>query len=240
VQLTVSDGAALGARVDALGKPLRGVVITHAHPDHYGGLAELVRELDVPVVATAGVAQVIRRDDPVKEQIPRPMFGDEWARERAFPDGLARDGETLTFGDIALQVTDLGPGESPHDSVWALAGEPATVFSGDVAYDRCHCYLADGHHAEWLANIDRLRRELPAGAVDAIGRADWTDPEQARADVVATMLDLLPSDVLRFLMELSIDPLAAALGAPMPNRTPGDRARAPTTCAAAASSRTTS
>lgn len=43
--LTVSDGRALRARVDALGKPLLGVVVTHAHPDHYGGLASLLAGL---------------------------------------------------------------------------------------------------------------------------------------------------------------------------------------------------
>jgi len=76
--LTVSDGRALRASVENLEKPLLGVIITHAHPDHYGGLVELVDNLDVPVFATAGVGEVIRRDDPVKEQILRPMFGDEW------------------------------------------------------------------------------------------------------------------------------------------------------------------
>src|SRR5713101_486996 len=139
--LTVSDGRALRARVDALGKPLLGVVITHAHPDHYGGLVELVRDLDVPVFATEGVASVIRRDDPIKEQILRPMCGDEWAAERAFPDHIVADGEIVALDGIRLQVTDLGPGESPHDSVWALADEPRAVFSADVGYDRRHCYL---------------------------------------------------------------------------------------------------
>src|SRR5690349_21544719 len=61
--LTVSDGRALRARVDSLGKPLLGVAVTHAHPDHYGGLVELVRGLDAPVFATEGVSRVIRRDD---------------------------------------------------------------------------------------------------------------------------------------------------------------------------------
>ena len=115
--LTVSDGRALRARVDELGKPLLGAVITHAHPDHYGGLVELVRDLDVPVFATRGVVEVIRRDDPVKEQILRPMFGDEWPAQRAFPNQTVEDDSVLALDEIRLRVTDLGPNESPHDSI---------------------------------------------------------------------------------------------------------------------------
>jgi glyoxylase-like metal-dependent hydrolase (beta-lactamase superfamily II) len=235
--LTVSDGRALRALVDELGKPLLGAVITHAHPDHYGGLVELVRGLDVPVFATAGVAEVIRRDDPVKEQILRPMFGDEWAQERAFPNQAVADGELVSLDGIRLRVTDLGPSESPHDSLWALEDPDRQVFSADLAYDRHHCYLADGFHREWLANIERARAELPAGVtlhpghgepcgtevldwqagyintfLDATSEADWSDPERARAAVSARMLEYLPTRALQFLMELSIDPVAAQLG----------------------------
>ena len=175
-----SDGRALRARVDALGVPLRGVVLTHAHPDHYGGLVELVRGLDVPVFAVRGVTEAIVRDDPVKETILRPMFGDEWARERAFPSRVVADGEVVTLGGIALRVTDLGPGESPHDSLWSLVGEPRTVFSGDVAYDRRHCYLADGQYEGWLRNIARVRAELPAGATLHPGHGEPCGLEVAR------------------------------------------------------------
>ena len=236
--LTVSDGRALRAHVDELGKPLLGVVITHAHPDHYGGLVELVRDLDVPVFATSGVAEVIRRDDPVKEQILRPMFGEEWAPERAFPNQTVEDGGVLALDGISLRVTDLGPNESPHDSIWALEDPDRHVFSADLAYDRHHCYLADGFHQEWLQNIARARAELPAGVtlhpghgepcgaealdwqesyintfLEAVSKADWSDVEAARAAVIARMLEYLPSGALQFLMELSIDPVASQLGA---------------------------
>jgi glyoxylase-like metal-dependent hydrolase (beta-lactamase superfamily II) len=235
--LTVSGGRGLRARADGLGKPLLGVVLTHAHPDHYGGLVELVAGRDVPVFATERVHEVIRRDDPVKEQILRPLFGDQWPAERAFPTDVVQDGQTIELGDIALTVTDLGPSESPADSIWALTREPRRVFSADIAYDRTHCYLADGFHEPWLAGIRRLREELapattlypghgdPAGLevldwqeryiqtmLDAVGSADWGDGQQARLSVIATMRTWLPSDELAFLMELSVQPLAERLG----------------------------
>jgi glyoxylase-like metal-dependent hydrolase (beta-lactamase superfamily II) len=235
--LTVSDGRALRAFVDELGRPLLGVIITHAHPDHYGGLVELVRDLEVPVFATQGVGEVIRRDDPVKEQILRPMFGDEWARQRAFPNQTVSDGELVSLDGIAMRVRDLGPNESPHDSIWTLEHPGRHIFSADLAYDRHHCYLADGFHQAWLENIARVREDLPSGVtlhpghgepcgtealdwqqgyihtfLESVGGADWSDAESARKTVIAQMLDYLPSSALQFLMELSIDPVAEHLG----------------------------
>ena len=159
-----------------LGKPLAGVLVTHAHPDHYGGLVELVGGDDVPIFAAAGVGDVIRRDDPVKEQILRPMFGDEWPRERAFPNRIVADGERSRSAGSSSPCIDLGPGESPHDSVWLLGDDRRTVFSGDQAYDRMHGYLADGFHEQWLEKHRRaLRRELP-GATRAAPRATGSRP----------------------------------------------------------------
>jgi glyoxylase-like metal-dependent hydrolase (beta-lactamase superfamily II) len=137
-------------QVAKLGKPLLAVLITHAHPDHYGGIVELVAGDDVPVIATTGVAAVIERDDAVKEAILRPMFGEEWPHARVFPNQAVADGETLTFDGVEFTVRDLGPSESPHDSIWLLGPDRRHVFLGDQIYDRVHCYLADGFYDECL------------------------------------------------------------------------------------------
>jgi glyoxylase-like metal-dependent hydrolase (beta-lactamase superfamily II) len=235
--LTVGDGRALRAELESLGKPLLAVLVTHAHPDHYGAIVELVGDEDVPVVATERVATVIARDDDVKEQILRPMFGDDWPAERRFPDRTVSDGEIVELDGARFSVVDLGPGESPADSVWLLDGGRTDVFLGDQIYDHKHAYLADGFSAEWLTNMARLEHELPVDATLHIGHggpvttlrfgrqreyvetflavvreADWSDLDGAKAAVVGRMTSLLPTDELQFLMELSIEPVARELG----------------------------
>ena len=48
--------------------------------------------------------------------------------------------------------------------------------------------------------------------LDAVSGADWSEPEGATPGVVARMKEYEPSDELQFLMELSIEPVAAKLG----------------------------
>jgi glyoxylase-like metal-dependent hydrolase (beta-lactamase superfamily II) len=192
---------------------------------------------EVPIIAPPGVHEVIRRDDPVKEQILRPMFGDEWPTQRTFPNQTIADGESVSFDGATFTVVDLGPSESPHDSPWLLDDDARSVFLGDQIYDRMHSYLADGYYEQWLANIDRLKRELPADAalhvghggpverslfdwqaryietfVAAVREADWSNPDAARASVIARVKEYLPGEGLQFLMELSIDPVATKMG----------------------------
>jgi glyoxylase-like metal-dependent hydrolase (beta-lactamase superfamily II) len=134
---------------------------------------------------------------------------------------------------VGFTVVDVGPGESPHDSLWLLdttGDEAPHVFAGDVLYDHQHAYLADGFADHWLSNLDRLERELPSNAVvcvghgspttmatvewqrqylqlvfDAVKRADWIDPDRARAEVLEEMTAYLPDQSIRFLLELSLD-----------------------------------
>jgi len=233
--LTLSDARAVRRRIDEARKPLRGLIVTHAHPDHYAGAAEILRGLDdVPILATPPVKRIIERDDAVKDRIVGPMMGNEWPPSRRFPDRVVT--EAIDLGDLTFRVRDLGPGESPADSVWSL--DERTLFVGDLVYNGMHAYLADGLFTEWLAVLARLETELdpdatlyvghgqPAGPgliatqrryieafLEAVDQNRRLDPDARRAAVVNTMKRVLPTEELLFLMELSVDPVASAQGA---------------------------
>jgi glyoxylase-like metal-dependent hydrolase (beta-lactamase superfamily II) len=235
--LQVSAAREMRAGIERLGKPLLAALVTHSHPDHYAGLGEIVAGADAPIYAPQGVIDTVTADDGLKDQIIGPMFGEDWPANRVFPNTPIRDGESVTFDGVKFTVVDLGPSESPHDSPWILGTDERIVFLGDQIYDHRHCFLGDGFYEQWLENIEKLRARFPSDAVFYIGHggpvggemwdwqrgyletfvaavseADWTEPEQAKAAVVARVKEYEPTDELQFLLELSIEPVAQQLG----------------------------
>jgi len=231
--LTVSDARAVRAHIDERGKILAGLVVTHAHPDHYAGAAEILRgRSNVPIVATDAVRRAIERGDAAKNAIVGPMMGDEWPSRRQFPNQTVVG--SVELGSLSFSVRELGAGESPADSLWFL--DESRIFVGDLVYNGLHAYLADGHYEDWLACLEQMHSSLDRGATLYVGHGQpggvellaaqkryveafvasvqahlAKDPEARRAAVVGDMKRLLPTDGLSFLMELSVDPVAAKL-----------------------------
>jgi glyoxylase-like metal-dependent hydrolase (beta-lactamase superfamily II) len=239
--LLASDITALKARLAALHKPLLGVFITHAHPDHFNGTLELVRDREVPVHATSGVATVIRRIADAKRAQWGPVYGAEWPSETYYPNTELHDGEQVTIDGLAITGRELGEGESHADSYLLVrppSGEPL-AFTGDVAFHGTHPYTADGHTAAWLATLDRLERELagvprllpghgaPAGlellaeqrryllfyreVVRRLARGAPRLDAAAKLELEAAMGSFLPDAPLTWMIGLGADAVAAEL-----------------------------
>jgi glyoxylase-like metal-dependent hydrolase (beta-lactamase superfamily II) len=239
--LLASDIAALKARLAALHKPLLGVFITHAHPDHFNGTLELIRDREVPVHATSGVAGVIRRIADAKRAQWGPVYGAEWPSETYYPNTELHDGEQVTVDGLALTVRELGEGESHADSYLLVrppSGEPL-AFTGDLAFHGTHPYTADGHTAAWLATLDRLERELAGVRRLFPGHGPSAGPElladqrryllfcrevvrrlargrpqlddTARLELEAAMQSFLPDAPLTWMIGLGADAVAAEL-----------------------------
>ena len=157
--LLLSDGRAFRARLEALHKPLLGVLVTHPHPDHYNTITDLLAGEQVPVIALPEVAREIRDKDAAKRAQWSPMFGDEWPQSATFPNREVEDEESVDLGDLRFTAWDFGPAESESETVWLL-GDGDVAFVGDLAFNATHAYLADGHTEAWLRAIDRAEDAL--------------------------------------------------------------------------------
>jgi glyoxylase-like metal-dependent hydrolase (beta-lactamase superfamily II) len=99
---------------EELGRPLVAILNTHAHADHHGGNAHLVRRQGIPVYAPAVEEAVIR--EPRYE--PVYLFGgaepvgalvNKFLQAEPSPvDHVVRPGETVTIDGRALEIVDLG------------------------------------------------------------------------------------------------------------------------------------
>lgn len=240
-QLTVSDAALVRAAIVASASELAGVIVTHPHPDHYAGLASIIDGPDIPVVATADVDAIMRRDDALKDTIVGPMMGEEWPSERVYANHLVQSGAVVSLGGVEFTVEAVGSAESDADSLWRL--ETGDVFAGDLAYNEHHAYLADGNWRDWLVVLERLERDLAdaravhvghgaSTSADAFARQRryiemFVDAVRANDDAIRTgdhravlsrMAESVANDSLLFLMDLSIDPMHAAINASYPTR----------------------
>ncbi|GAA0253631.1 MBL fold metallo-hydrolase [Cryptosporangium japonicum] len=157
--LLLSDVRALAARITALKKPLLGVFVTHAHPDHFNGLPLLAGD-DVPVYAAAPVADTIAAIADAKRAQWQPVYGDEWPDTHLVPSHRLADGEAVHVGGLWFTVHTVGEAESHADSYVTLGDD---AFIGDLAFPGTHPYTADGHTEGWLAALDTLPDAL-AGA----------------------------------------------------------------------------
>jgi len=234
--LLLSDIRALAARIAALRKPLLGVFVTHAHPDHFNGLPMLAGD-EVPVYAAAGVADTIARIAEEKRAQWQPVYGDEWPDRHRVPDRRLSTGDTVELGTLRFTMHSIGAAESHADSYLTLDDQ---AFIGDLAFNGTHPYTADGHGESWLAALDTLTEALEGATLypghgapggvgmlaeqrrylmmyrETVGRLaagapTLTDPQ--RDQLTAVMSRFLPGAPLTWMIGLGADAVAAEVAA---------------------------
>ena len=203
----VTDGSALRASADVLTKPLAAVAVTHSHPDHYGALTSLLGGDDLPIFAVAGVDAAIRRDDAAKEAILRPMFGDEWARVRTFPNRHVTDAPPRAFvGDLVYSRMHAYLADGFHQAWLANIERTRRELPADTMF-----YMGHGVPARAATLLDRQREYIETFLEAVRGGPD--DLDELVNAVSRSMHALVPTDDLLFLAQLSVAPIRERLRA---------------------------
>jgi glyoxylase-like metal-dependent hydrolase (beta-lactamase superfamily II) len=158
------------------GMRLRGVLVTHAHPDHVGG--------DLGGWRIAGLAELLARDDvDARVHVQRE---EAWAVKRVTgcSDGdlvLHASGDTLDVG--AVQITLIHtPGHTPGSQCFFVDGR---LVSGDTLFlDGCgRTDLPGGDPAQLYESLTQKLAVVPDDAVLFPGHLYSPAPSAAMGDV---------------------------------------------------------
>ena len=155
----ISDGKELADRVKAIGKKLKSILITHAHPDHYGTMPVFQEAFpDTPILARQPVIDGIS-EWPAKQLHWQDMYGDLMAFEIKMPAVL--EGDHLEVDGRQIQIVDLPPAETVHATAFYMPQEKAFI-AGDLAFESTHLYMADTNNpVAWLKALDNVRKLGP-------------------------------------------------------------------------------
>ena len=152
-------------------KPIRRVVVTHYHADHFYGL-EPLKQAGADIWAHAGGREYLTSGEGARrlEQRSRDLF--PWVEPGmklvAADHWLERD-EAFVLGGVRFEVHHLGPAHSPEDVIVVVPSE-GVIFSGDILFAGRIPFVGEADSRQWLERIERLLAMKPVLMVTGHGQ----------------------------------------------------------------------
>lgn len=138
-------------------KPVRRVIVTHYHADHFYGLKPF-RDAGAEVWAHRSALDYLTNGEAERRRAQRALDLFPWvdAETPILQADRWLDGDaSFTLGGVRFEVQHFGPAHSPEDLVVVVPRE-GVVFSGDILFTGRVPYVGAADSRAWLARIGRL------------------------------------------------------------------------------------
>ena len=138
-------------------QPIRRVILTHYHADHFYGVIAL-KDAGADIWAQKAALEYLNGGEAGRrrEQRAKDLF--PWVDD-AMPivpaDHWIDEAESFTMGGIAFEVRHMGPAHSPEDVIVVVPSE-GVIFSGDILFAGRIPFVGEADSKRWLDRIDKL------------------------------------------------------------------------------------
>lgn len=153
--------------------PIKYVIVTHYHADHYYGI-QVYKDAGAEIWAQEGARGVIgseaaRQRFEQRKEILSPWIADDTQRFLE-PDRWLSGDLDFRLGGVQFKVRHVGPAHSSEDLV--IHVEPdATLYAGDLVFKSRVPFVGDADSKAWLAALDKLIAFQPKVLVPGHGGA---------------------------------------------------------------------
>jgi glyoxylase-like metal-dependent hydrolase (beta-lactamase superfamily II) len=164
-------------------KPVKLVILTHYHADHFYGL-QPIKQAGAAIWAHRAALEYLDGGEGQRrlEQRARDLFPWVDADTPLIRADLWLDGDTsFKQGGVKFDIHHFGPAHSPEDLVIVVPGE-RVMFSGDILFTGRIPFVGEADSKAWLERIDRLIALGPTLMVTGHGESS-RDPKK---DLVLT------------------------------------------------------
>ncbi len=196
-QRQVSVASEFADRASALQKPVRTIILTHPHPDHFGGLMHLKQRFpEARIGMSQATADELASDSRGYFAMTRQMLPDDTSPNVPAPNFVLEDGSTLDLGGTQFKVRVWHGGEA-ISSTTLFDATSGIVFPADLVTNGMTPFLIEGDTASWLSQIEELTELYPASATAYSGHgapASVSELSQQTRVYLAFVRELAASD----------------------------------------------
>ena len=159
-------------------QPIRRVIVSHYHADHFYGLQSF-QDAGVEIWAHRGGKRYLASDVAQQRLSQRRQELSPWVdgNTRLAPADRWLEGDTsFNLGEFHFDLIHSGPAHSPEDLMLSIRGQ-GILFVGDLLFAGRIPFVGDADSKQWLVALDKMLALRPRIVIPGHGQVS-TDPDR--------------------------------------------------------------
>ena len=143
-------------------RPIRKVIITHYHADHFYGL-QAFKKTGAEVWAHRAARDYLESGEASARLAQRRQDLAPWvdgATRIVAPDVWLDGNQSFQLGGVRFDIVHLGPAHSPEDVI-IIVGDSGVIFSGDILFTGRIPFVGEADSKRWLETFSTLLEKKP-------------------------------------------------------------------------------